>query len=173
MRIGFAGTVSVGKSTLVKELSKLPEFKDYYISTERSKYLKDLGIPLNNDSTVRGQFVFMAERASELLHDNLITDRTIWDVISFTMCSTSITKDEKNALLLASLTLMDYYDIIFYVNPIGTFIEDNNIRTTDPEYRKLIDTTIKNYLDLYPPKNLVEISGPTESRIKTILSYTI
>jgi deoxyadenosine/deoxycytidine kinase len=66
MRIGLAGTMSVGKTTLVKALAELPEFKDYYITTERSKYLRDLGIPLNTDSSVRGQFVFMAERAQEL-----------------------------------------------------------------------------------------------------------
>ena len=72
MRIGLCGTMSVGKTTLVKALQELPEFQDYHFATERSKYLRDLGIPLNTDSTVRGQFVFMAERASELMYDNLI-----------------------------------------------------------------------------------------------------
>ncbi len=47
MKIGLAGTMSVGKTTLVKALSELDRFKDYYIATERSKYLRDLGIPLN------------------------------------------------------------------------------------------------------------------------------
>ena len=45
MKIGLTGTVSIGKTTLVKALADLPQFKDYYISTERSKYLRDLGIP--------------------------------------------------------------------------------------------------------------------------------
>ena len=31
MKIGLTGTVSVGKSTLVKELGKLPEFNNYNI----------------------------------------------------------------------------------------------------------------------------------------------
>jgi deoxyadenosine/deoxycytidine kinase len=90
MKIGFAGTMSVGKTTLVKALAELPEFKDYFIATERSKYLRDLGIPLNTDSTLQGQLIFLAERASETLRDNLLTDRTVWDVCAFTVNAKSI-----------------------------------------------------------------------------------
>jgi GTPase SAR1 family protein len=65
MKIGLAGTVSVGKSTLAKALGQLEQFKDYEIITERSKYLRDQGISLNNDSTLRGQLVVAAERSLE------------------------------------------------------------------------------------------------------------
>ncbi len=71
MKIGLVGTMSVGKTTLAKALGELDQFKDYSVQTERSKYLRDLGIPLNTDSTLKGQFVFLAERASELFHNNL------------------------------------------------------------------------------------------------------
>ena len=81
MKIGFCGTVSVGKTTLVNALKELPEFKDYTFATERSKYLRDLGIPLNTDSTLKGQTIFLAERCSELIQENIITDRTVIDVM--------------------------------------------------------------------------------------------
>ena len=81
MKIGLCGTMSVGKTTLVKALEYEVEFIDYKFTTERSKYLRDLGIPLNTDSTVKGQSIFLAERASELLNENIITDRTIIDVM--------------------------------------------------------------------------------------------
>jgi deoxyadenosine/deoxycytidine kinase len=90
MKIGFCGTMSVGKTTLVNALKELPEFKDYTFRTERSKYLMELGIPLNNDSTLKGQCVFLAERASELMVENIITDRTIIDIIAFTKAAKSI-----------------------------------------------------------------------------------
>ena len=90
MKIGFCGTMSVGKTTLVNALADLPEFKDYKFRTERSKYLMEMGIPLNVDSTVKGQAVFLAERASELMQDNIITDRTIIDVMAFAKQSTSM-----------------------------------------------------------------------------------
>ena len=54
MKIGLCGTMSVGKTTLVKVLSKTDKFKKYKLATERSKYLRDLGIPLNTDSTING-----------------------------------------------------------------------------------------------------------------------
>ncbi len=47
MKIGLCGTMSVGKTTLVKALEYEVEFIDYKFTTERSKYLRDLGIPLN------------------------------------------------------------------------------------------------------------------------------
>ena len=71
MKIGFCGTMSVGKTTLVNALKELPEFKDYKFATERSEYLRDLGIPLNTDSTIKGQLIFLAERSSELLQEKI------------------------------------------------------------------------------------------------------
>jgi deoxyadenosine/deoxycytidine kinase len=96
MKIGFTGTMSCGKTTLVNALKELPEFENYVFRTERSKYLMELGIPLNTDSTIKGQVVFLAERASELMHENIITDRTIVDVIAFTKSAKSISTLEKN-----------------------------------------------------------------------------
>jgi nicotinamide riboside kinase len=169
MRIGLTGTMSCGKTTLVKALAKLDQFKDYYIATERSKYLRDLGIPLNTDSTLKGQFVFLAERASELLQTNIITDRTIWDVCAFTMNSQTINEHEKLSFTQSALMLRNEYDIVFYVDPIGVQMEDNGVRTTDLEYREKIDKTIQELLKMYPPYLLVNIKGSTEERIKTIL----
>ncbi len=39
-------------------------------------FITDLGIPLNTDSTLKGQTIFLAERCSELMRENVITDRT-------------------------------------------------------------------------------------------------
>lgn len=171
MRIGIAGTMSVGKTTLVKALSKRAKFKDYYITTERSKYLRDLGIPLNTDSTVRGQFVFMAERAQELLRDNLLTDRTIWDVCAFTISGKSMSWGEKQKLVESATTLMPYYDVVFYISPEGMELEDNGVRTTDAEYREKIDITIKALLQEYQPKKLVELTGTTKERIAEMMKH--
>ncbi len=173
MKIGFCGTVSVGKTTLVNALKELPEFKDYKFATERSKYLRDLGIPLNTDSTLKGQTIFLAERCSELIHENIITDRTIIDVIAFTNCAKSVELGEKINFEDYASQFIEEYDWIFYVSPSGVPIEDNNVRTTNIEYRTLIDGTIKylcsSYLDKI--KNFGIISGSTEDRIKQIKSY--
>ena len=106
MRIGLTGTMSVGKTTLAKALGELDQFKDHSVYTERSKYLRDLGIPLNTDSTLNGQFVFLAERATELLYPNIITDRTSWDVCAFTLGAKSINEfDKSKRPLVATLQI--------------------------------------------------------------------
>jgi len=161
--------MSVGKTTLARALGELDQFKDHSIQTERSKYLRDLGIPLNTDSTLRGQFVFLAERASELLLDNIITDRTIWDVCSFTLSAKSISDYEKRDFVTAAMHLRDYYDLVIYVSPRGVSMEDNGVRETDLGYRMKIDQVIRLSLAEFSPKRLIEVEGTTDERIATIL----
>mgnify|MGYP003115970948 FL=1 len=170
MKIGFCGTMSVGKTTLVNALAELPEFKDYKSTTERSKYLMELGIPLNTDSTVKGQAVFLAERASELMNDNIITDRTIIDVMAFAKCSKSMNYIEAQDFCDFASNMLDEYDYIFYVSPEGVDIENNGVRETDADYRKQIDETIQLLIIKYRHKikNLVEIKGSTKERIKSV-----
>ena len=169
MKIGLAGTMSVGKTTLVKELAELPQFKDYFIATERSKYLRDLGIPLNTDSTLNGQFVFLSERASELLRENVLTDRTIWDVCAFTLGAKSIDDFDKRTFVEASMMLRNQYDLVIYVDPRGVNVENNGVRETDPQYRRKIDEVIKLSLAEYPPNKLIKVEGTNSERIATIL----
>ena len=169
MKIGFAGTMSVGKTTLVKALAKLPEFKEYFIATERSKYLRDLGIPLNTDSSLPGQIIFLAERASEIMRDNVLTDRTIWDVCAFTDNAKSIDVYAKYRYIELATCMGDQYDIIFYISPEGVEIEDNGVREICSEYRDVIDETIVALINRFPPKRLINIKGTTEERVALVL----
>jgi nicotinamide riboside kinase len=173
MKIGFCGTISVGKTTLVNALRELPEFADYHFATERSKYLRDLGIPLNTDSTLKGQLIFLAERASELLHKDMITDRTVIDVMAFSHLSTTIPFFISADLNKAVSELIRDYDYIFYVSPEGVELEDNGVRVVDSEYRMELDQTIKNLLEQHKFKfntitGYAELSGTTEERIQKI-----
>ena len=167
MKIGFCGTMSVGKTTLVNELAKLPEFKDYTSRTERSKHLMDLGIPLNMDSTLKGQLVFAAERASELLCNKILTDRTVIDVMAFCELSDSMTANEAFYLNSALAHLIDEYDYLFYVSPVGVKMEDNGVRETDIKYRDEINKKILSILDLRGIK-YTTIQGTTKERIKLV-----
>ena len=170
MKIGLCGPMSVGKTTLVKALAKTDKFKKYKLATERSKYLRDLGIPLNTDSTINGQLVFLAERSSELLHENVLTDRTIWDVCSFTMLAKSIASHEKSTFVNTAMMLKDQYDIVFYIEPVGVEMEDNGVRETNLEYRADVNQEILRLLTLYSPKKLVILHGSTEDRVEAVLN---
>jgi nicotinamide riboside kinase len=170
MKIGFVGSISVGKTTLVNELAKLEQFKDYHIATERSKYLRDLGIPLNTDSTLLGQTIFLSERCSELLRDKVLTDRSIIDVMAFTNLSKSISLDEKLSFCDYASNFISLYDHIFYISPEGVKLEDNGVRVVDTEYRDQIDIEIKYLLSTYGSKinKFYVISGSVEERIEQV-----
>jgi GTPase SAR1 family protein len=171
MKIGLCGTMSVGKTTLVNALKELPEFKDYMFRTERSKELMAQGIPLNTDSTLKGQTVFLAERTGELMVENVITDRTVVDVMAFARASKSINSPDKDLFEDYAKRFIKEYDYIFYVSPVGVEIEDNGIRETNVDYRDLIDYTISKILDeqKHRIKNLNTLSGSTEKRIEQML----
>ena len=168
MKIGFCGTMSVGKTTLVKALKELPGFKDYTFRTERSKYLMEMGIPLNTDSTLKGQLVFAAERASELMQEKIITDRTIIDVIAFANLSKSMKKHEKYFLNATIQPLMNEYNILFYVSPEGVEIEDNGVRETDSKYRMAIDKEIRSIIQMHGNSKIITIKGTIKERIEQI-----
>ena len=159
--------MSVGKTTLVNALKELPEFKDYHFRTERSKHLMNLGIPLNTDSTLKGQLVFASERAAELMQEKIITDRTVIDVMAFADLSESMKDHEKFYLNATLFYLIDEYDILFYVSPEGVEIEDNGVRETNVEYRTAVDEKIKTIIEMYR-STTPTISGTVEERIEQV-----
>jgi len=173
MKIGLCGTMSVGKTTLVNALKELKYFDGYNFRTERSKYLMEMGIPLNTDSTVKGQTVFLAERASELMLDNIITDRTIIDVMAFAKSAKSINYLEAQDFCDFASNMLHEYDYVFYVSPKGVEMEDNGVRETDLAYRDLIDSNINMLLNKYNHriKKLFALEGSTEDRIFQMVNY--
>ena len=169
MKIGLCGTMSVGKTTLVNALKKESMFKDYKFATERSKYLSSLGIPLNTDSTFKGQLVFAAERSAELMQEKMITDRTIIDVMAFCSLSKAMSIVEKKSLKNTLWHLIGEYDIIFYIDDLSIPIENNGVRETNKDYRISIDSKIREIITEYRDQcKIVNISGTVEERVNQI-----
>ena len=131
----------------------------------------NLGIPLNTDSTLNGQTIFLAERVAELMKENVITDRTILDVIAFTNLAKSIDFKDKEYFEDYARVFVGQYDYIFYISPEGTVMEDNGIRETDLEYRDLIDQAIIKAMNTFGHrcKNVNILKGSTDERIEQIL----
>jgi hypothetical protein len=104
------------------------------------------------------------------MQENVITDRTIIDVMAFAKCSKSMNYMEADDFCSFASNMLDEYDYIFYVSPEGVDIENNGVRETNAEYRKLIDQNIQLLIIKYRHKikNLIEIKGSTEERIKLV-----
>ena len=169
MKIGLTGTMSVGKTTLVKALSEIEQFKGYTCTTERSQYLNSLGIPLNHATTIEGQTIFLAERVTELMQDCLITDRTVIDVMAFTNCAKKVSYIDGDAFADYASRFVKQYDYIFYISPEGMDVEDNGVRETDTTYRAEIDNEIKKLLNKYRPIYF-ELKGTTHERINQMMN---
>ena len=169
MKIGLTGTMSVGKTTLVKALSEIEQFKGYTCTTERSQYLNSLGIPLNHATTIEGQTIFLAERVTELMQDCLITDRTVIDVMAFTNCAKKVSYIDGDAFADYASRFVRQYDYIFYISPEGMDVEDNGVRETDTTYRAEIDKEIKKLLNKYRPIHF-ELKGTTNERINQMMN---
>ncbi len=172
LKFALTGTHSAGKTTLVNELSKNSFFRDFHFFTERSKYLKEsLQIPLNEDSQIVSQYIFLGERARELYDpNNSISDRSVYDVLSYTLSANSISDEDKGCFMSACQPLIKFYDCIFYVDHSEVKIEENGLRHTDPNYREQINQTILDLLEAYPPPFLVVVKGTVEERVNIILS---
>jgi hypothetical protein len=114
--------------------------------------------------------VFLAERASELICENIITDRTVIDVMAFTNLAKSIPYYMGDDFEQLASYLIREYDYIFYISPEGVELEDNGVRTIDEKYRMDVDTEIKKIINSYKPKikTYIELSGTTEERIQKI-----
>ena len=172
MKIGFCGTVSVGKITLVDALINTPEFANYKFFTERSKHLKSLGVPLDKESTAEGQTIFLSERVKELMNSHFIADRTVIDVIAFSNTGMLIENNTKAIFEEYAQLFISEYDYIFYLSPVGIPLEDNGIRTTDELFRNNIDKEIVKLIKKYKTKikNLVMVEGTEKERINIILN---
>ena len=168
MKIGLTGTMSVGKTTLVKALSEIEQFKGYTCTTERSQYLNSLGIPLNHATTIEGQTVFLAERVTELMQPRIITDRTIIDVMAFTNCAKMVRYTDGDAFEEYAKRFVSQYHYIFYISPEGMDIEDNGVRETDATYRAEIDNEIQKLLKKHRPI-VHTLKGTTEERINQMM----
>ena len=75
MKIGLCGTMSVGKTTLVNALQKLPQFKDYNFATERSEFIREY------------DYIFYISPYGLKIEDNGVreTDEHYRDLIDFTI----------------------------------------------------------------------------------------
>ncbi len=119
MRIALTGTHSTGKTTLVKELAKLKQFKDFNISFSNTRKLGQKGFPINNEESNYDttQELVLTFHIKDLLKPKFIADRCLIDGLAYTQYLNSKNKCSNLTLELfgqMSSLLLNQYDFIFY-----------------------------------------------------------
>lgn len=172
MKIGICGTHSTGKTTLVEALRTEEYFKDYFFDINVTRWVREAGLPINENTSDASQEINLVKRIAHLnSFDNMICDRTIIDVLAYSTAGKHISKRS----LEYQRKLLDLnahkYDYIFYL-PMDIAVVDDGVRAIDPEYRKQIDNLIidsLHYLDNIRELNVYMVKGSVRERIQKIL----
>ena len=96
------------------------------------------------ETTIEGQTIFLAERVTELMQPNIVTDRTIIDVMAFTKCARKTSYIDGDAFEEYAKRFIYLYDYMFYISPEGIEMEDNGVRETDLNIEKKLIKRFKN-----------------------------
>lgn len=172
MRITFAGAASTGKTTILNEIRKNPNYKDYIntpnIRRTLSKVLNNL--PINDNTTFYQQYsTGIMQSFSLVTNENILADTSIITIIAYTLMSNNINDSDKHKFENIFKDIIKYEDKVFYT-PIEFNIVEDELRKNDEDYRRKVDATIKNLLDKYSI-NYITLTGSTEERLKMFYKF--
>jgi hypothetical protein len=103
-----------------------------------------------------------------LLHDNLITDRSIVDAFVYAtwgFLNNKFTYEEHEMHKRIFLSCIGEYDIFFYIAPEFPIIQDE-VRDTDSSYQAEIHRLFKVTFSMYKIPYVI-LSGSNEQRLQT------
>ena len=175
MKIAISGVQCTGKSTVLKELQKMPELSEYEFVFEGIRNLKNQGkIKINEDGNDYTQMVIANFHKDNLLKENVVLDRCILDCYAYSLYSYQkgmISKSALDTVTEIYNETVNQYDVILYLRPEFEMIEDG-VRSLNKEFR---DKVLENFESLIKDlKNVVVLSGTVENRVnqfKAVLKY--
>ena len=182
MKIAFSGPQASGKSTLIKNLlDNHLNKQDYTFIKGGARKLKDLGFEINEKGDDLSQVLLFNNYIDDLVikpkqynTNNFIYDRWLMDGVVYSEWSTSIGKNKPWVFdygLLMLRMLCTEIDIVFYCDPNGIPVENDNYRNVDLEYRNIITSIFENYIKEHvaPFKKLVRLTGSLQDRTAKVL----
>ena len=174
MRIGFCGSNSTGKTTLLNGLREGTQLKDYVFVDEITRSIGNL-VPINEDGDTTTQLLVMNSHIQNLLMENFVADRCMIDGYVYTAYLYEEGKLPEWVLSYAyqvMLTYIEKYDHIFYI-PIEIPLEDDGVRSNSEEFRNKIDEIMKSVvvgIQTIRDIKITTITGSVEERLQTIIN---
>lgn len=151
MIIGITGTHGTGKTTLLYKLAH--DMKIHYGGKSIgviSEIARSCPFPIFSSQTVSTElaqtWIFSAQVKAEIessyRNDITLSDRTIFDVIAYTM-----EVNEDLAAEMAGIAQRMVYDKIYFVRPSKNYAFEDGQRSTDTKLREKIDQNLVKILD--------------------------
>jgi len=173
MKIGFIGSHSSGKTTLVWQLAAWLKLQGYQDVAIVSEIARECDLVKNKDTTFDSQFWILMnqiDRERRLRdHEILLTDRTVIDNLAYSawalLKTEKITRWEYTFMekVARAWSMLYPYKIVFFLEPLK--LQKDSQRDLDPKYQRFIYRKIKDLSTLFEP-NVVYFKGTKEDRFE-------
>lgn len=167
MKIILTGAHGTGKTTILNHYKgKMP------VITEVVRNLIKQGVKINEMGDEEGQHIIFnthiknLSEAPEYISDRGPTDAIAYSAYHYEMQEGKVSlKELKYEIDELGKFIKNNPDIIWCYFPIEFPVVDDGVRSTEEEFRKYIDESIKEVLDVFVV-NYYTITGTVEERIK-------
>ena len=193
MRIGISGPQNMGKSTVVNDF-----LNRWSMYTSPDKTYRDVltekGLPCNQETTPETQTAILNHLCDQVMYskllDDLITDRTPYDALAYSMWANAkgidgFTEEFIQLQIELAREASSFYDIIFHIPIVKGYdvkIEEDALRDTDPVFREEMDNIFSAIFSTYYTQTgpffkfddcpaVIELFGSREERMEIVKLY--
>lgn len=163
MKIAICGAHWVGKTTISKKIS---EKFDLEVLPDIVVDAYNMWLEINEWTPIETQtWLIWQQMANEKTRSDFVADKCIFDYYVYAKALGM--DDDVVSVAKKVATKTHNYDYIFYIAPEFP-IEDDGVRSTDPDFQASIDKTYKKFLDdLWI--NYTQLTWTVEDRMNQVL----
>lgn len=173
MKIALTGTHGVGKTTLVEALREQYYFKDYFFDVNVTRWVRSLGFPINEIASDASQEINMIKRVAHLnTHDNLIADRSLFDIYAYSYYSWkngTLSAESLNYQRDLLIHNIDKYDLVILLKPEFE-LEMDGTRSDSKQFQNDIHDIILHTINELNYNSIVRATGTVEQRVNNVVT---